>query len=128
MESQEIRERIGKALQESQQGTAPITTTTTPTGDRMQEAHDTTATTHITVHAAKYVAMNRRCSTMEMILEIDPAPFCINELTSLNKIQYMYSMLGLGYAWIVNQNRLKGVLTKRDLIHVSKELEKYLEE
>jgi hypothetical protein len=78
----------------------------------------------IVIHAAKYIIMNKNGDYT--MLEIDPSPFCITELTSMNKIYYLFTMLGLSHAWVTSFGKLTGVLTKKQMIKVEIQMDKAL--
>jgi chloride channel 2 len=48
---------------------------------------------------------------------IDEAPFCISPKTTLHKVHYLFSMLGLGQAFVVSEGRLLGSITLHELTH-----------
>ncbi|PVD36642.1 hypothetical protein C0Q70_03628 [Pomacea canaliculata] len=48
-------------------------------------------------------------------VQIDPAPFQLVERTSLHKVHSLFSLLGLGHAYVTNTGRLVGVVSLKEL-------------
>eukprot|EP01095_Lingulamoeba_sp_RSL-Kostka_P014105 TRINITY_DN6035_c0_g1_i1.p1 TRINITY_DN6035_c0_g1~~TRINITY_DN6035_c0_g1_i1.p1 ORF type:complete len:712 (+),score=240.55 TRINITY_DN6035_c0_g1_i1:82-2217(+) len=47
---------------------------------------------------------------------LDPPPLQISEQTSLSKIHYIFTMLGISHVYVTVRGRLVGVITKSDLL------------
>jgi chloride channel 2 len=82
------------------------------------------ASMRVVIHAAQFLAVNKKDE--EQLLLIDPSPFCITELTTMNKIYYLFTMLGLGHAWVTSFGKLTGVVTKKQLIKVGRDMDNAL--
>jgi CBS domain-containing protein len=48
----------------------------------------------------------------------DACPFCIPPATPLPKLHFLFSMLGLASAYITQEGKLVGVVTKKDLLEL----------
>jgi len=53
-------------------------------------------------------------------LEIDRAPFCVMELTSLSKIHFLFTMLNLSQLFVIRKGVLVGIITKNDFLKKKK--------
>lgn len=49
-------------------------------------------------------------------IEFDSSPFIIFEQTPIEKIHHLFSVLGLSYSYVVNQGKLTGLLSKKELM------------
>eukprot|EP00475_Leptophrys_vorax_P026522 TRINITY_DN3748_c0_g1_i1.p1 TRINITY_DN3748_c0_g1~~TRINITY_DN3748_c0_g1_i1.p1 ORF type:complete len:782 (-),score=205.44 TRINITY_DN3748_c0_g1_i1:39-2357(-) len=59
--------------------------------------------------------MNVRIDFTKLVADIDEAPFCIFPQTPLPKVHYLFTMLGLGQAFVVNAGKLLGTISLYDL-------------
>jgi CBS domain-containing protein len=50
------------------------------------------------------------------ILYVDPAPIAVTQETPLQKLFFIFSMLGLSHCYVTNRGRLVGVVTKDELL------------
>uniref|UniRef100_A0A7S1VEG5 Chloride channel protein n=1 Tax=Sexangularia sp. CB-2014 TaxID=1486929 RepID=A0A7S1VEG5_9EUKA len=50
------------------------------------------------------------------ILYVDPAPISVTQETPLQKLFFIFSMLGLSHCYVTNRGRLVGVVTKDELL------------
>lgn len=58
---------------------------------------------------------DERINYSEISPFIDEAPFCILPKTTLHKVHYLFTMLGLGQAFVVLEGRLLGTITLHEL-------------
>eukprot|EP01125_Pyxidicula_operculata_P000805 TRINITY_DN1070_c1_g1_i1.p1 TRINITY_DN1070_c1_g1~~TRINITY_DN1070_c1_g1_i1.p1 ORF type:complete len:797 (-),score=163.26 TRINITY_DN1070_c1_g1_i1:763-3153(-) len=48
----------------------------------------------------------------------DPCPFTVSQSAPLSKVHFLFAILGLSHAWVVQSGKLVGVITKRDLMKI----------
>lgn len=59
--------------------------------------------------------MSVRIDFTKVVSSIDEAPFCIFPQTPLPKVHYVFTMLGLGQAFVVSAGKLVGTISLHDL-------------
>jgi signal-transduction protein with cAMP-binding, CBS, and nucleotidyltransferase domain len=53
----------------------------------------------------------------ETVLQYDPAPYTMQVHTPIAKVHFLFSMLSISHAFIIDKGKLVGVLVKKDLIN-----------
>lgn len=53
----------------------------------------------------------------ETVLQYDPAPYTMQVHTPIAKVHFLFSMLGISHAFVLEKGKLVGVLVKKDLIN-----------
>jgi hypothetical protein len=90
--------------------TSSTTTATTSTADQCHAMWD---------QRIPYVFGAHAPSDTRGICRVDPTAFQIAEQTSLKKVHYIFTMLGLGHTFVTSKGRLVGFISKNDLIDLN---------
>jgi hypothetical protein len=56
------------------------------------------------------------------LLKLDKSPFCILSATPVSKVHFLFAMLNLKYAMVINEGRLVGTLSRSYFVKKMKEL------